>query len=94
MFQRLTLAAVLTVLGATELSAQPAPPAAPHMTTPTPAYCTHLNGEIERAQGRGATLEGHARYLAAEGARMCDRGQYRGGVVRLRRALNIMRNGR
>jgi hypothetical protein len=63
----------------------------PHFTTPTAEYCAHLNREVAR-QGPGP--DGTARALADEGARMCDRGQYRGGVVRLRRALALMRSGR
>ncbi len=64
------------------------------MTTPTAAYCDHLNREVERQQNRGGPPVGEARQLADEGVRMCDRGLFRGGVVRLRRALGIMRNGR
>jgi hypothetical protein len=76
-------------------SAQPAQaPAPPHMTTPTADYCAHLNREVARARGAGAVQGGPSTALADEGARMCDRGQYRGGVVRLRRALALMRNGR
>ena len=63
----------------------------PHFTTPTADYCAHLNREVAR-QGRGP--DRIARALADEGARMCDRGQYRGGVVRLRRALALMRGSR
>ncbi len=62
----------------------------PHLTTPTADYCAHLNREVGRQQGSGAP-QPSARSLAEEGARMCDRGQYRGGVVRLRRALILMR---
>lgn len=62
----------------------------PHLTTPTADYCAHLNREVGRQEGSG-TPHPSARSLADEGARMCDRGQYRGGVVRLRRALMMMR---
>jgi hypothetical protein len=68
-----------------------APP--PHMTTPTAQYCAHLSGELARAQDRGLPMTAEARVLAMEGNRMCERGHYLGGVVRLRRALAIMRNG-
>ena len=88
-------AAVLAPLGmAGVVMAQPldrGPP--PHLTTPTADYCAHLNREVGRQQGNAAQ-QPSARSLAEEGARMCDRGQYRGGVVRLRRALMMMRGPR
>ena len=89
--------AVLAPLGITGAArAQPldqpmdnVPP--PHLTTPTADYCAHLNREVGRQPG---PPQPSARTLAEEGARMCDRGHYRGGVVRLRRALMIMRGPR
>ena len=66
--------------------------APPQMTTPTAHYCAHLSGEVARAEGRGLPMSAETRTLVDEGHRMCDRGHYLGGVVRLRRALAIMRS--
>jgi hypothetical protein len=66
----------------------------PHLTTASAQYCDHLRGELARAQDHGAPMPPEAQLLAMEGNRMCDRGHYLGGVVRLRRALAIMRDTR
>jgi hypothetical protein len=92
---RLPVFVVLSLLapGAAAL-AQPVPGnAPPHMTTQGAEYCAHLNGEVAQAQHDRVQAPGEALLLADEGARMCDRGHYRAGVARLRRALSIMRGG-
>lgn len=63
----------------------------PRMTTQTPEYCNHLKNEMARAQRSRGVVPGEARVLADEGTRLCDRGQYKAGVSRLRRALFISR---
>jgi hypothetical protein len=56
------------------------------LTTDTPAYCTQLAKQVE---ARHSTLMDVQRLLA-EGRDLCDRGQIRGGIRRLRRALVIL----
>jgi hypothetical protein len=66
----------------------------PIVTSDTPEYCGIL---LERITGiRRATATPPPTEVAAlseEGERMCVHGQSRGGVMRLRRALEIMRHG-
>ena len=64
---------------------------APHMMSDGAEYCGHLNREIFRLQNSGFRIVPMARWLSDEGNRMCDRGQYRAGIARLRRALMLMR---
>jgi len=64
----------------------------PRMTTDSEEYCTHLNNELSRLRNRYPFPTREVRELADEGRRMCDKGQYRGGVARLRRALMLMRS--
>ncbi len=100
MIWRALLIVPLALLGAAPAVGQPLPSAPgpggamPHMMTPSADYCAHLNREVDRARGASPRDGGAANALADEGARMCDRGQYRGGVGRLRRALLLYRNAR
>lgn len=71
--------------------AQEPPP--PKMTTHSAEYCAHLVAEFARAQRTGGSAPAEARGLAEDGMRLCDRGQYRAGVARLRRALHMVRAG-
>jgi len=64
----------------------------PRMMTDSEEYCNHLNGEMSRLRNRYPTPTREVRELADEGRRMCDKGQYRGGVARLRRALMLMKS--
>lgn len=64
------------------------------VTTDTPQYCLHLLDEVS-AQVRisaAPPLDAVTR-LSSEGQRMCDQGQTRGGIMRLRRALVLLREG-
>jgi hypothetical protein len=66
----------------------------PIVTSDTPEYCGVLMNRISgitRASAVPPPTEVAA--LSAEGARMCVHGQTRGGILRLRRALEIMRHG-
>jgi hypothetical protein len=56
------------------------------LTTDTPAYCTQLSKQVG---DRHSTIADVQRLLA-EGRDMCDRGEVRGGIRRLRRALIIL----
>ena len=66
----------------------------PIVTSDTPEYCDVLLNKItglSRANAMPPPTE--AAMLSEEGERMCVRGQTRGGVLRLRRALAIMLHG-
>ncbi len=63
----------------------------PRMTTDSREYCAHLASEMVKMRNRRPLTLPYARDLADEGTRMCDKGQYRGGVARLRRALMLLR---
>ena len=61
------------------------------VTTDTPEYCLHLLDMVstmvrqaEQPPPRDITD------LSSEGQRMCDHGQTRGGIMRLRKALALM----
>jgi hypothetical protein len=56
------------------------------LTSDTPAYCAQLARQIA---DRHSTVSDVQRLLG-EGREMCDRGQIRGGIRRLRRALVIL----
>ena len=62
---------------------------AANVTSDTQAYCLQLAGRIE-ASGEMPPL---ARALWLEGRGMCERGQVRGGLARLRRAMMIVHGG-
>ncbi len=53
------------------------------LTSDTPAYCAQLARKVADAK---STLP-EIKKLLTEGRDMCDRGQIRGGIHRLRRAL-------
>jgi hypothetical protein len=59
--------------------------------TDTPEYCWHLAAEVAAARQAAATTPPVVRLLADEGERMCDSGMVRGGILRLRRALLLLR---
>ena len=56
------------------------------LTSDTPAYCTQLARQV--ADRRSPVLD--VQRLLAEGRDMCDRGQIRGGIRRLRHALILL----
>ncbi|HTW68548.1 MAG TPA: hypothetical protein VME47_01560 [Acetobacteraceae bacterium] len=61
------------------------------ITTDTPEYCLQL---LDRISELVRTIEHppqEATDLSAEGQRMCDQGQTLGGILRLRRALVLLR---
>ena len=66
----------------------------PIVTSDSPEYCGVLMDRISgltRAAAMPPPTE--AAELSEEGERMCVHGQTRGGILRLRRALAIMRHG-
>jgi hypothetical protein len=74
--------------GATPVVSQPPPQ---RVTSDTPEYCLHLLDRVsEMVRLAGAPPPHEVAYLSSEGQRMCDQGQTRGGILRLRRALMLM----
>jgi hypothetical protein len=57
----------------------------------TPEYCLHLLDRVsEMVRGAPFPPPQEVTFLSSEGQRMCDQGQTRGGIQRLRRALVLM----
>lgn len=56
------------------------------VTTDTLAYCTRLQHDVDQHHSPLAEIQ----HLLAEGRDMCTRGQIRGGIQRLRRALVVL----
>jgi len=65
------------------LHAQPAPVA---VTTDTPEYCARMTTQVEARPD--LTAEMHR--LLDEGRHLCQRGEVRGGIMRLRRAMLLI----
>ena len=59
------------------------------VTTDTPEYCLHLLERLRQIE-RGRPPSQDVAFLSDEGRRMCDHGQIRAGITRLRRAMQIM----
>lgn len=90
----LTVFGLLT-LGAATASSQtaPPPPSGPvQVTTDTVEYCAFLAARIARAQQQRPDAPRQVEELAEEGQHMCTTGLIRGGLVRLRRALLMLRS--
>ena len=61
------------------------------VTSDTPAYCLHLLDRVSEMVRTGRMPPPQeVTFLSSEGRRMCDQGQTRGGILRLRRALMLM----
>lgn len=76
------------VFGALPVSGQPP---AQQVTSDTPEYCLQLLdrvSELVRVADEPPPQE--VTSLSSEGQKMCDQGQTRGGILRLRRALLLM----
>ena len=56
------------------------------LTTDTPAYCAQLVRQVVERHSSSVDVQ----RLLAEGRELCDRGQVRGGIRRLRRALVLL----
>jgi hypothetical protein len=63
------------------------------VTTDTPQYCLQLLDRVSELVRIDAHPPEEVTNLSAEGQRMCDQGQTRGGIMRLRRALVLLRHG-
>ena len=80
----------VAVFGAMPVAGQ-APPQ--RVTSDTPEYCLKLLDRVgELVRGAPAPPPQEVTLLSSEGQRMCDQGQTRGGILRLRRALMMMKH--
>jgi hypothetical protein len=64
------------------------------VTTDTPQYCLQLLDEVSELVRVRTNPPEEVSNLSTEGQRMCDQGQTRGGIMRLRRALILLRQAR
>jgi len=79
----------LTILAGPVTSEEPAA----HVTTDTPEYCLHLLDRVSSMVNVAAVPPpSEVTDLTTEGQRMCDHGQLRGGIARLRRALLLLQH--
>ena len=67
--------------------------APPQVTTDTPQYCLLLLDRVSELVRINTHPPEEVTNLSTEGQRMCDQGQTRGGIMRLRRALSLLRQG-
>jgi hypothetical protein len=74
------------------LAAQQTHDSAPlEVTTDTPEYCLYLQDRVQNlVRLASSPPPREATQLSTEGQRMCEHGQTRGGIKRLRRALMLM----
>ncbi|HEX2942937.1 MAG TPA: hypothetical protein VHO91_17935 [Rhodopila sp.] len=64
------------------------------VTSDTREYCQHLLDRIsDMVRLSAAPIPPEVTTLSTEGERLCDHGQPKGGILRLRRALMIMEQG-
>lgn len=78
-----------TWMAVSPVSGQPAPQ---QVTTDTPQYCLVLLDRVsELVRGLAAPPSQQVTSLSAAGQQMCDQGQTRGGIMRLREALLLLR---
>jgi len=85
----LWLGAGLSSAAADGASKEPGPM---QVTTDTPQYCWQLAAEVAATRRAVPAAPPGVRVLADEGQRMCGNGMVRGGILRLRRALMLLRN--
>lgn len=79
------------LLGPRIAGGQPSGSGAEEVTTDTPEYCLHLLDMVSDMVRRSVHPPPHeVTELSSQGQRMCDHGQTRGGILRLRRALLLM----
>jgi hypothetical protein len=64
--------------------------AAPRLISDSPEYCAELAG---RFAALGPEAPAHLRLLANEGQQLCNEGQTRSGIAKLRRALKEAQRG-
>ena len=82
------LGLVAVLLGGTPVLGQPAPQ---RVTSDTTEYCLRLSDRVsELVRVTSPPPPDEITALSSEGQRMCDKGQTRGGILRLRRAWMMM----
>lgn len=65
----------------------------PTVISDTPEYCGVLKNRIDGlAQETPGAMPAEVAELSMEGERMCEHGHIRGGLLRLRRAIAILRH--
>jgi hypothetical protein len=74
------------------VAAQQSPDSDPmEVTSDTPEYCQYLSDRVHSQVHLASTPPPReVADLSAEGQRMCEHGQTRGGILRLRRALMLL----
>ncbi|HEX4170918.1 MAG TPA: hypothetical protein VHY82_00400 [Acetobacteraceae bacterium] len=83
------IGAAVVWLGALPVAGQSPQPQ--QVTSDTPQYCLQLLDRVsEMVRLAGTPPPQEVAYLSSEGQRMCDQGQTRGGILRLRQALMLM----
>ena len=89
------LGAVIAITGAPVVAEVPLTQTIPmQVTSDTPEYCQQLLVRVSDLQRlASAPLPREVVDLTSEGQRMCDHGQTRGGIMRLRSALMLMEKG-
>lgn len=82
------------ILPATRAMAQSGPQQTPmEVTTDTPEYCHQLAERVHNlVQIASGKPPREVTDLSVEGQKMCDHGQTRGGIMRLRQAILIMKH--
>ena len=89
---RVLVFAPLLLLSGRVAAQDEAPPPPPMIvTSDTADYCARLWRQI---QARGSAVPAVVRDLGEEGHSLCDDGQVRGGINRLRRALMMLQDER
>ena len=98
-FLPLCLAAALGLATTEPAAAQPwtPPPDADRppmpIITDTPEYCAFLAAKIRAMQRTAPVPSPDVRLLAFEGRRLCEHGQVRAGVMRMRMAWRLLTGG-
>ncbi len=83
------LLCVTASMAGSPVAGQPAPQ---QVTTDTPQYCLVLLDRVsDLVRGLAVPPPQEVTNLSAAGQRMCDQGQTRGGIMRLREALVLLR---
>jgi hypothetical protein len=62
------------------------------VTTDTPEYCHQLADRVHTLEVASGKPPREVSVLSVEGQKMCDQGQTRGGIMRLRKAILIMKH--
>ena len=81
------LGLLAVMLGAAPVSGQQRPQ---QVTSDTPEYCLRLFDRVSELVRVVESPPPEVTSLSSEGQKMCDQGQTRGGILRLRRALLML----